>query len=148
MNEERELNWDDILTVDPTDHITLPEGDYTFTVESYERARHNGSEKLPPCNKVILKLRIDTPDGPAYINHQLFMHTKTAGLLSAFFLSVGLKKKGVNTPMNWNAVPGSTGRAHITLDPDRNDPDKKYNHVKQFYPGEEQPSKAGEWGWN
>lgn len=147
MNEERELNWDDILTSDPADYITIPEGDYTFTVESYERARHNGSEKLPPCLKAILHLRIDSADGPVYINHQLFLHTRTEGLISAFFLSIGQKKKGVDTPMNWQAVPGSTGRAHITLDPDKNNPERKYNHVKKFYPMEEQP-KAGGWGWN
>lgn len=148
MNEERELNWDDTLSADPTDYITLPEGDYAFTVESVERARHNGSEKVPPCSKAILKLRIDTQDGSVYINHQLLMHTRTEKFLSAFFLSVGLKKKGIDTPMNWNAVPGSTGRAHITLDPDRNDPEKKYNHVKYFYPKEEPEQKAGEWGWS
>ena len=78
-------------------------------------------------------------------NHQLFLHTKTEGLLSAFFSSLGLTKKGEPLRMNWNAVPGSTGRAHITLDPDRNDPEKKYNHVKRFYPkdGGAQAWKAG-----
>ena len=65
--------------------------------------------------------------------------------MSAFFSSLGLKKKGEPLRMNWNAVPGSTGRAHITLDPDRNDPEKKYNHVKRFYPkdGGAQTWKAG-----
>lgn len=145
MNEDRELQWDDTITNDGQDYITLPEGDYAFTVESFERGRHNGSEKLPPCNKAVIKLRIDTPEGPAFINHQLFLHTKTEGLLSAFFSSLGLKKKGEPLRMNWNAVPGSTGRAHITLDPDRNDPEKKYNHVKRFYPkdGGTQTWKAG-----
>ena len=145
MNEDRELQWDDTITNDGQDYITLPEGDYAFTVESFERGRHNGSEKLPPCNKAVVKLRIDTPEGPAFINHQLFLHTQTEGLLSAFFSSLGLKKKGEPLRMNWNAVPGSTGRAHITLDPDQNDPEKKYNHVKRFYPkdGGAQAWKAG-----
>ncbi|HJC24961.1 MAG TPA: hypothetical protein H9761_14865 [Candidatus Eisenbergiella merdavium] len=134
MSEERELQWDDTIENDGQEYVTLPEGDYAFTVESFERGRHNGSEKLPACNKAIVRLRIDTPEGPAFISHQLFLHTKTEGLLSAFFSSLGLKKKGEPLRMNWNAVTGASGRAHITLDPDRNDPEKKYNHVKRFYP--------------
>lgn len=41
MNEDRELQWDDTITNDGQDYITLPEGDYAFTVESFERGRHN-----------------------------------------------------------------------------------------------------------
>ena len=55
---EREFNWDDTIEKDSTDFVLLQEGDYDFEVESYERARHGGSEKLPPCNKAVLKLRI------------------------------------------------------------------------------------------
>ena len=54
----RELEWDDSIEKD-SDYVILPEGDYEFVVESVERARHPGSEKLPSCNKAIVKLRID-----------------------------------------------------------------------------------------
>ena len=69
---ERELGWDDEIEKDGSDYVLLPEGDYDFTVESFERGRHNGSEKLPPCNKAMLKLRIDATEGTALINHNLF----------------------------------------------------------------------------
>ena len=141
MNEiGREFGWDDEIQKD-SDYVTLPEGDYEFVVESYERARHPGSDKLPACNKAIVKLRIDSPYGTAFINHQLFLHTNTEGMLSAFFTAIGQKKKGEKLRMNWNAVPGSTGRAKVVIEPyNGND----YNKIKKFYPKEEKQFKAGE----
>lgn len=77
---EREFNWDDTIEKDSTDFVLLQEGDYDFEVESYERARHGGSEKLPPCNKAVLKLRIESEAGTAYLTHNLFLHSKTEGM--------------------------------------------------------------------
>ena len=110
---ERELGWDDEIEKDSGEFILLPEGDYNFTVESFERGRHGGSEKLPACNKAILRLRIDTGEGSALINHNLFLHTKTEGMISAFFTSIGQKKKGEKIKMNWNAVVGAKGRCKV-----------------------------------
>ena len=93
-NDERELDWNDTIEKDSSDFITLPEGDYDFTVDSFDRARHNGSEKLPPCNKAVLKIRIDDPAGTVIVTHNLFLHTRTEGMLSAFFSSIGQKRKG------------------------------------------------------
>lgn len=142
MNETgRELNWDDNIEKDSDDFVVLPEGDYEFVVESYERARHPGSEKLPACNKAIVKMRIDSQYGTAIINHNLFLHTNTEGMLSAFFTAIGQKKKGEALRMNWNNVPGSTGRVYIKP---REYNGKQYNDVKKFYPKEEKQFKAGE----
>ncbi len=137
MNEERELNWDDTIEKE-SDFLIVPEGDYSFTVESFERARHTPKDggKLPACNKAVLSIRIDTPEGAAYITHSLFLHSRMEGRLSEFFTCIGQKKKGEPLRMNWNAVPGSTGRAHVTLDTDKNDPSKKFNHIGKFYPME------------
>ncbi len=60
---ERELGWNDTIMKDADEYVILPAGDYDFVVESLERGRHEGSEKLPPCNKAILNLRVYTPDG-------------------------------------------------------------------------------------
>ena len=87
--EEREFSWDDTITKDASDYIMLSEGDYNFTVDSFERGRHPGSEKLPPCNKAILTLRIEAAEGTARITHNLFLHSKTEGMLSAFFACIG-----------------------------------------------------------
>ena len=96
----RELDWNDTIEKDSSDFITLPEGDYDFMVESFDRARHNGSDNLPPCNKAILKIRIDDPAGTVIVTHNLFLHTKVEGLISAFFSSIGQKKKGEQLRMN------------------------------------------------
>ena len=136
----KELGWDDEITKD-SDFIVLPEGEYDFAVETFERARHPGSEKLPACNKAIVKLRIEAAQGVAYINHNLFLHTKTEGMLSAFFSAIGQKKKGEPLKMNWSAVPGSVGKAKIGIQKYK---DNEYNEVKRFLPKEEKQFKAGE----
>lgn len=136
----RPLDWEDSIEKD-SDYVVLPEGDYEFVVESVERARHNGSDKLPPCNKAIVKLRIDSQYGTAVINHNLFLHTNTEGMLSAFFTAIGQKKKGEPLRMNWSSVPGTSGRIHIKP---RQYNGNDYNDIKKFYPKEEKQFKAGE----
>ncbi|MGN8944830.1 hypothetical protein ACTNEF_06950 [Bariatricus sp. HCP28S3_E4] len=136
----RELDWDDSIEKD-SDYVLLPEGDYEFVVESVERARHPGSDKLPPCNKAIVKMRIDSQYGTALIIHNLFLHTNMEGMLSAFFTAIGQKKKGEKLKMNWGSVPGSTGRAHVKP---KQYNGNEYNDIKKFYPKEEKQFKAGE----
>ncbi len=132
-NMEKELNWDDTIQKDANEFIILPEGDYDFTVESFDRARHNGSEKLPACNKAILKIRIEAPEGTVIINHNLFLHQKVEGRISAFFASIGLKKKGERVRMDWSRVPGATGRLKLGIHTYEG---KTYNEVRWFYPKE------------
>lgn len=151
MNEnKKELQWDDVIEKDSSEFVLLPEGDYDFTVESFDRARHNGSDKLPACNKAVVKIRIDSEQGTAYINHNLFLHTITEGMLSAFFICIGQKKKGEPLRMDWGRVPGSTGRAKIGIHSYKNKDgeDRQANEIKRFYPKEnasQAPSyKAGE----
>lgn len=143
---ERGFEWDDTITKDAGEFILLPEGDYNFIVESFERGRHTGSEKLPPCNKAILTLRIDAPEGTVKITHNLFLHTKTEGMLSAFFSSIGQKKKGEPLKMNWGYVPGSSGKCKVGIHTYTKDgEERKNNDIKRFYPKEEGPAfKAGE----
>ncbi|HIT90582.1 MAG TPA: DUF669 domain-containing protein [Candidatus Merdenecus merdavium] len=134
----RELGWEDNIEKDSGDFVLLPEGDYDFIVESFERARHGGSEKLPPCNKAIIKLKVETESGLAYITHNLFLHTITEGMLSAFFAGIGQKKKGEKIAMNWTLVPGSTGRAKVGIRKytNKSGETREYNEIKKFYPKE------------
>ena len=136
---EKELQWDDTIEKESSDFILLPEGDYNFTVESFERGRHTGSDKLPPCNKAILTLRIEAEEGTVLITHNLFLHSKTEGLLSAFFTRIGQKKKGEPLKMNWTQVPGSSGRCKVGIHPyiNKNGEEKKSNNIKKFYPKED-----------
>lgn len=133
-NTGRELGWDDTIQEDAGEFIILPEGDYDFIVDDFERARHNGSEKLPACNKAILKLRIEVPEGTVIITHNIFLHQSVERMISAFFSSIGLKKKGEKVRMDWNRVTGARGRLKLGT---RIYDGKTYNEVKRFYPKEE-----------
>ena len=137
---DRELGWDDVIERDGGEFILLPIGDYEFTVETFERARHAGSAKLPPCNKAVITLVIDSPEGQVKLTHNLFLHTSTEGLLSAFFGAIGQKKKGERLQMNWNLVPGSKGKAKIGTRTwkDKDGNDRQSNEISRFYPKEDQ----------
>jgi hypothetical protein len=133
-NLGRELGWDDPIENDSPDFVVLPEDDYDFEVIEFERARHTGSEKLPPCNMAIVHIQIKNTEGISIIKHRLFLHTKTEGMLCAFFTAIGQRKKGEKLQMNWNAVIGARGRAHVGI---REYNDKKYNEIKRFHEPEE-----------
>lgn len=139
---EREYNWDDEIVKD-SDFVLIPEGDYPFTVVGFERGRHEGSDKLPPCNKAIITLRIALPDGTAQeLKHNLFLHSKCEGLLSAFFVAIGQKKKGEPLRMNWNAVIGTRGICKISVRTwkGKNGEDMQSNDIKKFYSPEDAPT--------
>ena len=132
---EGELGWNDVIENDSPEFVILPDGDYNFEVVDFERGRHNGSEKLPPCNKAIVHIRIEGKEGVSIIKHQLFLHTITEGMLCAFFAGIGQRQKGEKMKMNWSRVVGSTGRAKIGTRKWTNDEGKEmvFNEVKKFY---------------
>lgn len=143
---ERELGWDDTIQKEASVFEPLPEGDYEFVVESFDRGRHAGSEKLPPCNKAVLKLRVMSADGrEVTVTHNLFLHTITEGMLSAFFESIGQKKKGEPLRMNWQMVPGAKGRLRLGVHKytNKDGQERTSNDVKRFYPYEAPKYKAG-----
>lgn len=91
---DRALGWDDEFTNISQDFVLLPEGEYYFEVTGMERARFEGSAKLPPCSMAKLTLKIfGGALGDTTVTHRLYLHTKTQGLLGAFFESIGQCKK-------------------------------------------------------
>lgn len=128
-NQGFELGWDSQIENDSPDYIILPEGEYDFTVKSFERGRHNGSDKVGPCPKAILTLGIDTPQGEATVRKELLLHSKLEGLLCEFFTCIGQRTHGQRVTMNWNAVPGAHGRCKIGT---RVYNGNQYNEVKKF----------------
>lgn len=107
------MGWDDVIEDDGNGFILLEEGDYDFTVSGFERGRHNGSAKIPACNKAIITLSIDSPQGVAEIKENLILYKTMEWKISAFFRSLGLKKHGERLTMDWDHVLGAAGRAHI-----------------------------------
>lgn len=142
---ERELGWDDEIEESGPEFVLLPEGEYNFTVEKFERSRHQGSANLPPCNMAILTLKINGGEhGEATVIHRLFLHSKTEGFLSRFFESIGQKKEGERIRMNWNAVFGAKGRCKLEINTYMKDgQERKNNQIKSFLPYSEYLKHAG-----
>lgn len=128
------LDWNGVLENDGTEYIVLDEGDYNFTVTGFERGTYPGSEKIPPCNKAVLTLSVDSPKGTATAKCDLILYRTLEWKLSAFFRAIGQKKHGERLTMNWDKVPGSRGRAHFKPRPftGKDGSEKFANEVDSF----------------
>lgn len=130
----REYSWDDQIEKD-SEFTLLPEGDCDFEVISFERGRHTGSDKLPPCNKAILTIKLECPEGETTIKHNLFLHSSVEGILCAFFSAIGQRQKGEKISMNWGAVTGSRGRCKVGIRKwtGGDGVERPSNEIKKFY---------------
>ena len=136
------LGWDGEIADDNAgggDFQPLPAGEYPFRVVSFTRARHEGSAKLPPCNKAVLEIDILDPATRVKVvgkikKHQLFLHRHTEGLLCAFFRSIGARKHGEKLVMDWQSVPGAAGWCEVGQRPykNKNGEDRVANEIKRF----------------
>ena len=135
MDNNYTFDWGDEINNESADFVLLPEGDYDFTVEKFERARFDGSDKLPACNKAIVTFTIWGADDCISITENFLLCSKLEWKLSALFLSVGMKKHGEPLRMNWSDLPGKKGKAHIFVDPfkKKDGTEGKANKIKKFY---------------
>lgn len=147
MNETykgKALDWGDDYVEKGADYILLPEGEYDFVIESFERGWFDGSDKAPACPRAELKVRVETPEGICIMNESLLLYDRMQWKIAEFFLSIGAEKDADGrVKVNWNSVPRAFGRAFVEIRPDKNDPNKKYNHVKKFLPKPKKEYKAG-----
>lgn len=136
---ETPLDWDSEISADSS-FTLLSEGEYPFKIVDFQRGYYNGGDKLPACPKAELKIEIDGGEqGTVTVNHNLFISRKTEGLLCEFFTSIGLKKHGEPLKMNWQLVPGATGRCKVGI---RQYNGNDYNEIKKFVKPEEKPAAA------
>lgn len=110
MDNFMEYGWEDEIVNEGGDFVLLPEGDYDFTVAKYERARHEGSAKVPPCNMAKVTFTIWGAEDSVEITENFFLCNKFEWKLSALFLALGLKKHGEPLKMSWNAITGKKGK--------------------------------------
>ena len=145
---DRAFDWNDIIENDAPDFVLLPEGVYPFTVKSFERGEYTpgAGAKLPACKKAVLTIEIDGGDlGTVTVTHNLFLHSRTEGLLCAFFTSIGQRKHGEQLHMNWQAVPGSRGLCEVTIRDGNKRSDgtvPKFNNIKRFLEPTDQAAPA------
>ena len=77
---DRALSWDDEFTNEQQEFVLLPEGDYAFEVTGMERARFEGSAKLPPCSMAKLTLKIfGGAKGDTTVTDRLYLNAGPAG---------------------------------------------------------------------
>lgn len=127
----------------------LEPGVYDFMIAKWERAKHNGSANLPPCNKAVVYVQINDNDTGARveIKNNLFLHRKCDGLSSQFFKACGLRRSG--DPLDWsklNEVVGCTGHVEIGVREGTGQyAGKQYNEIKRFLdPAAQQKSVTSE----
>ena len=132
--EGRELSWEDPIKEDAQNFEPLPEGDYSVTVEKFERSRSKGEGKLPPCNMAVVYFTVHGGDREITIRENYVLHSSLEWKLSELFRGVGLKKEGEELRMNWGALPGLTARAEVGIRPGSKNPDQKFNFIKKLYP--------------
>lgn len=130
---DRAFEWDDEIEQE-NEFVILPEGEYDFEVTSFKRGEYGGGDKLPPCKKAILTIKITDGTDSTVITHNLFLHSKCEGILSAFFTSIGQKRHGEKVRMNWSAVAGSKGRCKVKVDTYNGN---QYNRISSFLPPKE-----------
>jgi len=134
----REYGWDD--EINNEDAFTLLEpGDYEFEIVKYERGRHEGSAKVPPCNKAIVTFKV----GDTELNENFLLCSMLEWKLSQLFLSVGLKRHGEPLRMNWSALPGKHGVCKVVQNKYTKD-GREYvnNRIDKLYAYDEQPANA------
>jgi len=145
-DQDRELQWNDAIEHDGSDFVLLPAGEYPFRVVRFERKRFAGSAKLPPCNRATLTLEVGDAETSTTIMHNLFLHTRTEGLLCQFFRAIGARKHSERVVMDWTKVVGATGRCKVGVRDwtGKDGSTKQSSQIERFLdPGEPSPVPSG-----
>lgn len=141
------MEWDAYIEKE-SEFVLLPEGDYDFTVTSFEKGWFDGSAKIEACNKAILELTINAPGiGSTVVKENILLSDKVEWKLCEFFRCIGQKQHGTGVKMNWNKVQGAKGRAHLVINEYTGNDGNNYknNKVARYLDPETELGGAGEW---
>lgn len=117
--DEGVIGWNDVLDDDGGDNnfFLLPAGEYVFQVEGLKQTQFAGGKSIPACPQAELTLRVYTGDGRSQtVKENIYMHNVVRWKLTAFFRSIGQKKRGETVNMDWSRVKGSWGIAMFEPD--------------------------------
>ena len=131
------FDWNNATTKKPEERIslTLPEGDYDFTVVEAVKDYYQAKEgsKIPSCDMYVVTLIVKNPDDG--ISQQVFdrfyfdEEGKNAWKVDQFAAAIGCPEGIPYSKMFANAAD-ETGRCKIK-------PNGDYNNVKKYYPRKE-----------
>ena len=118
MAEAKFLNWDSEISQDAPEKIILPEGDYPFMVQEFEKGIYDGnSEKIGKgCPMATLKIVVRSPQGNSFVTDRLYLTQNMEWKLSSFFRCIGQKSHGKSYKMDWNSIIGAEGLCHVKVE--------------------------------
>ena len=98
----------------------LPEGEYEFVVKDFERGRHKGSAKIPPCDMAVYTLHMENPGGlSADLRYNLQLDDSLRWKITQFFKAIGLidgnVPEGTKVRFPWDNAIGCRGRAEVSV---------------------------------
>ena len=145
QNQGRELGWDESISAktieDNTGFVLLPEGEYEFTVKSFERQRYTPglNSKIPACPRALVTLEIiDPASGRAVdVQNRIYLHSTQLGMVTRFFECIGAMKHGDDLKMNWSTIVGKKGHCFINH---RTYNGNEYNNLKSLVLPKSQPT--------
>lgn len=133
--------------VEDQEYVLLTPGEYEFTVDSVDFGDYNGSAKIPACGMVQVNLHVETERGRAFLSNRFYVCKECAGLIAAFFKSIGELKDGQRTfTPDWDHLIGKKGTVKTSQ---REYNGNMYNQVDRFLPPKKKPAqsaKKANWG--
>ena len=134
INNDEILSWDAVIEDEGSASSWRPlePGDYDFTVMGTRRTEING--------KPVLEVELDI-DGVT-VTERLFWTTKAEWKISAFALSIGVKKHGEPLKPDFNDWVTRKGRCKVINEEfkGRDGSDMKSNRVSRYYDREVSPA--------
>lgn len=139
------LSWDGEITRDGGGFTLLAPGTYPYVVTGFERSYHNGSANISACPMAIMTIEIDGGEqGTTTEQHRLFLNTKCEGLISEFFVSLGMKKRGETVKMDFDGAVGKRGMLKLAnrVWVGNDGEERQSNEIKRFLPPAAQPAET------
>lgn len=136
------LDWDSEYEDNGSGFILLDPGYYPFTVDKLEKEYYEGSEKVPPCPRASLTLKIQLVDGrETSVFDSILLYSGGTWRVNRFFEALGFQKepsladpdKLIMKP-HWGEVIGKQGwvkiknRSYTT----KNGEDRTTNDIDEY----------------
>lgn len=113
--QDEVLDWD-LTEADPDDGshggwTVLEDGFYPFTVQKMERARFEGSAKMPACPMAVLTLKVQGAGGEeALVTQRVYLLQRMLWKVTQFMEAIGQgRNERGKVVVNWGDVEGRGG---------------------------------------